>query len=256
MRINATALSAAAITAALLSTGAARAEDSPLGVWIDNTGRGAVEITDCNGKLCGYVAWVKDPKDAEGCGTQIIGDVKPVGGGSWDNGWIYDPKRDGKFDVAIKPIGSDKLRVTGYAGIKFLSETMVWKRAPADLQKCSKPGIEAKAAPNKAKPSVTAEAKPEVKADVKAEAKADTKTDAKAQADKQAKADATTPATAPDRQANAPEAADTPEAKTNKKAGKAVAKIAEALNFRKSKGGNCKIDVPFVDAVVSFPCDE
>jgi uncharacterized protein (DUF2147 family) len=259
MRINATALTAAAITAAFLSAGTARAAESPLGVWIDNTGRGAVEITDCNGKLCGYVAWVKDAKDADGCGAQIIGDVKPVGGNTWDNGWIYDPERDGKYDVELKPISADKLRVTGYAGIKFLSETMVWKRAPADLQKCSKTdtgtSTEAKAAPA-AKPSATAEAKPETKPEVKAEAKADTKADAKAKTSKQAKADTTAPEAKPDEQANAPEAAAEPETKSDKKAGKAAAKIAEALNLRKTKGGNCKIDVPFVDAVVSFPCDE
>ena len=29
-----------------------------------------------------------------------------------------------------------KLKVMGYAGVKFLSETMIWTRAPADLQKC------------------------------------------------------------------------------------------------------------------------
>ncbi len=263
MRINATALTAAAITAALFSAGAARAEGNPLGIWIDHTGRGAVEITDCSGKLCGYVAWVKDPKDAEGCGEQIIGDVKPVGGGTWDNGWIYDPDRDDKFDVEIKPVGADKLRVTGYAGIKFLSETMTWKRAPADLQKCSKPGTAA-AAPaaepetkTAAKPEAETAVKAETKADAKveAEAKADTTVDAKAETNEQAKAEEKAPEAAYDKQANAPEAADEPEAKGNKK-GKAAAKIAEALNLRKSKGGNCKIDVPFVDAVVTFPCDD
>ncbi len=257
MRINATALTAAAITAAFVSAGTARAEESPLGVWIDHTGRGAVEITDCGGKLCGYVAWVKDTKDAEGCGAQIIGDVKPVGGNTWDNGWIYDPDRDGKFDVELKPVSTDKLRVTGYAGIKLLSETMMWKRAPADLEKCSKTDTEAKAAPA-AKPATksetTAAAKPESKPEVKAEAKADTKTDADLKINDQAKADDVAPKVEDDKQASAP-AADEPEAKSDKK-GKAAAKIAEALNLRKGKGGDCKIDVPFVDAVVTFPCDE
>ncbi|HEX9882273.1 MAG TPA: DUF2147 domain-containing protein [Hyphomicrobium sp.] len=260
MRINATALTAAAISATLLSAVSARAAENPLGVWIDHTGRGAVEITDCNGKLCGYVAWAKDSKDAESCGYQIIGDVKPIGGGTWDNGWIYDPDRDDKFDVEIKPIGADKLRVTGYAGIKWLSETMTWKRAPAELQKCSKTGTEAKAAPA-AKTNATAEAKPdaksETKLEVKAEAKTDTtveKTDTKVETNEQAKADDKAPEVENDKQANAPDA-DEPETKSDKK-GKAAAKIAEALNFRKSKGGNCKINVPYLDAEVTFPCDE
>ena len=45
------------------NTGAFR--PSPLGVWIDHTGRGAVEITDCGGKLCGRIVWVKDPAIAK-----------------------------------------------------------------------------------------------------------------------------------------------------------------------------------------------
>jgi len=252
MRINATALTAAAIAAAMLTAGAARAEQAPLGVWIDHTGRGAVEIKDCNGKLCGYVAWVKDPKDAEGCGEQIIGDVKPIGGGTWDNGWIYDPDSDSKYDVELTPNG-ETLRVVGYAGTKWLSETMTWKRAPADLQKCSKGS--AAAAPA-AKTEATAAAKPESKPEIKAEAKADTKVEAK----KEAKVDAAAPEVELDKQATAPQS-DEPEAaepkgKTAKK-GKAAAKIAEALNFRRGKGGRtCKIDVPYLDAVVSFPCED
>jgi uncharacterized protein (DUF2147 family) len=121
---------AAASTPALAS--------SPTGLWYDHTGRGAVEITDCNGKLCGRIVWVKDTNHKEGCGFQVIGDVKPVAGGKWDGGWIIDPEKDPKhkYDVEITPQG-DKLKVMGYAGVKFLSETMIWTRAPANLQRCT-----------------------------------------------------------------------------------------------------------------------
>jgi uncharacterized protein (DUF2147 family) len=116
--------------------GAALAASSPLGTWIDHTGRGAVEITDCNGALCGRVVWVKDAGDEEGCDMQIIGNVKPVAGGKWDGGWIYDPERRSKFDVELTPIGDQKLKVHGYAGMKLFGETMTWTRAPADLKRC------------------------------------------------------------------------------------------------------------------------
>ena len=249
MRINATALTAAAIATAILSAGAARAEQAPLGVWIDHTGRGAVEIKDCNGKLCGYVAWVKDPKDADGCGEQIIGDVKPIGSGKWDNGWIYDPDSDSKYDVELTPNG-ETLRVVGYAGTKWLSETMTWKRAPADLQMCSKPGTAAEAPA--AKTDATADAKPATKTDVTTEAKAEAKADVKPQVEAEAKPEAEL-----DKQAAAPDSdADEADEPKGAKKGKAAAKIAEALNFRKSNGGNCKIDVPYLDAVVSFPCED
>ena len=115
------------------------AAGSPIGVWIDHTGRGAVEITDCSGKLCGKLVWFKDEKNVkEGCNFQIIGNVKPVAGNKWDGGWIIDPDKNPnkKYDVEITPMGDQKLKVMGYEGFKFLSETMTWTRAPADLKKC------------------------------------------------------------------------------------------------------------------------
>jgi uncharacterized protein (DUF2147 family) len=124
--------------------GSAAAAPSPLGTWIDHTGRGAVEITECNGGLCGHVVWLKSAADAEGCNMQILGNLKPVAGGKWDNGWIYDPERRSKFDVEITPVGDTKLKVVGYAGVKLFSETMTWTRAPADLKKCGQTSAETK----------------------------------------------------------------------------------------------------------------
>lgn len=125
--------SALAVVALMALPGAAGA--SPLGVWIDHTGRGAVEITDCGGKLCGRVVWLKDAKNASACGRQIIGNARQVAAGKWDKGWIYDPDRNEKYDVELTDMG-ERLRVLGYAGSKFLSETMMWKRAPAGLPSC------------------------------------------------------------------------------------------------------------------------
>ena len=128
-------LASAAAAAALSLSGGVFAADSPLGVWIDHTGRGAVEITNCGGALCGRVVWLKDAAHGDTCGKQVIGNVKPVGGGKWDNGWIYDVDEDRRYDVEITPMG-DRLKVMGYMGSKFLSETMTWRRAPADLKRC------------------------------------------------------------------------------------------------------------------------
>jgi uncharacterized protein (DUF2147 family) len=133
-RLALTALALAAT--AFVASGPAAAETGPMGVWIDNTGRGAVEISECGKSLCGKVVWVKSDKDRSGCGAQIIGNVKPSGGGIWDSGWIYSPEDGRKYDVELKPVGADKLRVVGYAGIRLFSETYYWKRAPADLARC------------------------------------------------------------------------------------------------------------------------
>lgn len=137
MHIRLRSLTTAATAALLLTAASADAAPDPRGIWIDHTGRGAVEIMDCNGALCGRLVWLKDAENGEACGIQILGNVRPAGSGVWDKGWIYDPEQDAKYSVELKPIGEDRLRVLGYLGTKLFSETMVWQRAPADLERCS-----------------------------------------------------------------------------------------------------------------------
>jgi uncharacterized protein (DUF2147 family) len=131
-------IAVACVTAAGFAT-TAEAADSPLGVWIDHTGRGAVEVKDCgDGALCGRVVWLQNAADSKGCGLQILGDVAPVGGGQWDNGWIYSPEKKQKFNVEVTPLDGKRLRIKGYKGIKLFSKTMIWHRAPADLKRCDR----------------------------------------------------------------------------------------------------------------------
>jgi uncharacterized protein (DUF2147 family) len=135
-KLIATTLQAAALTLASFVTTPSLAGSEPTGLWYDDTGRGAVEITKCGANLCGKLVWLKDSANKSACGTQILGNVKPMAGGTWDGGWIYDPEEKAKYSVEITPMGSEKLKVVGYAGSKLLSETMIWRRAPADLQRC------------------------------------------------------------------------------------------------------------------------
>lgn len=135
--------------------GAAQAQPSPpappgpVGVWIDHTGRGAVEILECGPGLCGRIVWMQQPLDKKGqplrdklnentklrerpiCGLQVIGDLKPMRDGSWDRGWIYDPEQGESFDVELRLREPNVLQVKGYKGLKFLSETFQWRRADA-----------------------------------------------------------------------------------------------------------------------------
>lgn len=129
----------AALAAVMLGCSPALAGDDPTGVWMSDTGRGAVEIKDCGGKLCGVVVWVKDATDAEGCGRQIIGDLVKGGGNAWggDSAWIYSPEKKKTFNVEVTPLADGTLKVKGYAGLSFLSKTMIWTKAPDDLVRCS-----------------------------------------------------------------------------------------------------------------------
>jgi len=136
IRLVPRSLQAAILAGVTVAAAPALASTSATGIWIDHTGRGAVEIKQCGKNLCGNVVWLEDGANAEACGLQILGNVKPVARNRWDNGWIYDPDKDAKYDVEITVLRSGKLKILGYAGTKWFSETMFWTRAPANLQLC------------------------------------------------------------------------------------------------------------------------
>ncbi|MBA4130097.1 MAG: DUF2147 domain-containing protein [Hyphomicrobium sp.] len=144
----------------------AQAQPAEAGLWYDDTGRGAVELVPCGQKLCGRIAWLKELVNAEGnplvdrynpnparrttpiCGLQVVGDAQKLSDGTWDQGWIYDPKTGASYNVALSLQTPDQLKVTGYKGIKLLSKSFTWTRAPADLPRCDAAAAgSAKAAP-------------------------------------------------------------------------------------------------------------
>lgn len=149
------AIAGAALTAALLMGGAgsAAAQGIP-GVWYDDTGRGAVEISKCGSSLCGRIVWLREPLKPSGqaftdelnpkaslrrrpiCGLKVMGRLKRQPNGTYDNGWIYDPKVGKAYDVAVSLRSRNRLEVTGYLGIKMLGKTLIWKRAPNSLPSC------------------------------------------------------------------------------------------------------------------------
>lgn len=140
-----------------------------MGVWINHTGKGAVEIRPCGAtgasanRLCGFIVWLKEPNKKNGepltdgynpepskrrrtiCGLPVLGSLQRVSGG-WDNGWVYDPEQGSQFDAAIQLASRDRLVLTGYKGVKFFSKSFTWRRAPADLRRCDQPR-EARATP-------------------------------------------------------------------------------------------------------------
>jgi hypothetical protein len=212
--------------------------------------------------------------------------VVPAGGGLWDSGWIYSPERGRKYNVELKPLANGTLRVTGYAGMRFLSKTMIWKRAPADLQLCGQPEtqIEAKAGqPTDAKPgsnatvagataapdakraaspqvaiatpppatnpATTPADKPETKTAPGA-ASPRTGTDTNAAAKPQPEPPASTSANAK------PDATQSEEETASADDG-ASSELEEKLNglglgkvFTKTKSGKCKVDLPWVKLTV------
>jgi len=132
-----------------------------VGVWFNESKRGAVEIRPCgDGRLCGYIVWLRKPHgkndqpliDANNpksthrrrpiCGLPVLGSLRAMSDGSWDRGWVYDPEEGKSYDAAIKLTSHNQIIMTGYKGVKMFSKSFVWTRAPADLQRCDKKAIE------------------------------------------------------------------------------------------------------------------
>lgn len=124
------------------------------GLWLDNEGKAAIEVKGCGPELCGSIAWLKAPLDPKGkpwtdmlnpdrekrlrpvCGLQIIGGLKASDNGLWRDGWIYDPEEGKSFNVELSLSDANTLKVFGFAGVRLLSETMLWKRLPVDSARC------------------------------------------------------------------------------------------------------------------------
>ncbi len=230
-------LGSVTFAAAFLVATAARAAQDPTGVWLNDTGRGAIEIKNCNTGLCGHVVWVKAGVDSLGCGKQIIGEVQNSGNGTWEGGWIYNPDKKKRYDVELEPQGNGTLKVTGFAGVRFLSRTMIWKRAPQDLVRCDAQAADA--APAKAT-IVTAGAAPLEAAKVIPSATVAKKPQA--------------PEAASESEENVAvvetEEGDQFDSKMNLDDG---IEVGDVFSMKKDGNGKCKIKAPFVDITVD--CD-
>lgn len=250
------------ILAAVALPSIAQAASDPSGVWLDDKGRGAIEIKPCGDGYCGYVVWVKDSGDTRGCGKQILGNVSAVGSGVWDNGWIYSPERQKKYSVELKLLSDNQLRVKGYAGSKFFSKTMVWTKAPDNIVRCdteiakTDPAIQPAPAQPTAKPGVASDA-PAANTTAKPEAASPST------ADKTAKVPDATPQndtarvapSAPAQEPAAPQknemadAAPPPDVED----GPSLGDLPIDKYFNKTADGRCKLDLPWVK--LDFACD-
>ncbi len=135
------------------------------GVWIDDSGKGAVKIEPCGTKLCGRIVWLRDPLNPKGeplfdknnpepgqrarpiCGLPTLGNLQQMPEGGFDGGWVYDPKDGNSYSVALDLKGPNALQVTGYKGLRFLGKSFIWTRAKTELPSCSVQPAAVKAAP-------------------------------------------------------------------------------------------------------------
>jgi uncharacterized protein (DUF2147 family) len=150
-----TTLAAGALICATAAAAFAAGPPKEAGLWIDDSGDGAVKIEPCGAKLCGHIVWLRNLVNDKGdvlkdrhnpdpkmqsrliCGLPVIGQLDPQPGGGFDGGWVYDPKEGKSYSVAIQLAGADQLQVTGYLGVKLLGKTLMWTRAKTELPSCA-----------------------------------------------------------------------------------------------------------------------
>ena len=135
---------AALAPANLLLLAAVARADTPIGMW--ETGESHIEIYNCGELLCGRIAALDEPLDAEGepktdesnpdpalksrpiLGMDLIAGFSRKSDTKWVGGTIYDP-RDGKTYKCKMTLQNDgTLEVRGYVGVSLFGKTVVWTR--------------------------------------------------------------------------------------------------------------------------------
>ena len=119
--------------------------DTILGNWLTEGGKAVVEIYLCDGRYCGKIVGLKEPKNPDGTdkldtnnpdpskrnrkiiGLNIVWGFTYDGETRWVNGSIYDPD-NGKTYSCKMNLENDKLKVRGYIGISLFGRTTVWTR--------------------------------------------------------------------------------------------------------------------------------
>ncbi len=118
---------------------------TPEGTWLSHDGGTKVRISNCGGKLCGTVVWLKEPTDADGkpktdklnpdpakrskpmLGLPVVQGMAPNGPDKW-SGQIYNAD-DGKvYQASVTPEGASALKVQGCV-LGLLCKTHTWTRA-------------------------------------------------------------------------------------------------------------------------------
>ncbi len=142
---------AACALAALLTSSAQAADDTPVGRWVtisdkDGTARSIIEISDAGGVLQGTVRKIFDRPGDNGqhlcvrcdgalknkplVGMTLITGMKRDGD-AWDGGSIFDPGSANTYSGEMHMEGGNKLVVRGYLGISLLGRSQTWIRESA-----------------------------------------------------------------------------------------------------------------------------
>jgi uncharacterized protein (DUF2147 family) len=143
-------LSRSALAAAAFAVGppSAAAEPAvPQGVWLID-GKAAVRVFDCNGLMCGRIAWLVVPRNALGqldrdkhnpdpalrdrqlCGVTMLWNLRLDGPNRWRDGWFYNPDDGKTYRVSAQLKSDDVIIARIYVGTPLFGRTKTLARVP------------------------------------------------------------------------------------------------------------------------------
>lgn len=149
-------LRAIALTCLVLGAGAAAAapaEPGVTGFWLTGKRKAVVELYACGDALCGRIAWLAEPRGADGalrrdrrnpdparrarpwCGMTVITGLEPDGPGRWEDGTFYYPKHGRDYAIRIAREGA-RLKVRAYLGLPLLGRSETWTPAGEERRGC------------------------------------------------------------------------------------------------------------------------
>lgn len=117
----------------------AQSKDPIVGMWLNPSGEGKVDIYESNGKFFGKLYLVKDKskKDTQNPdeklksralnGVVILNNFTKKGN-SYEGGEIYDPKSGKTYSCKMKLKGDDALDIRGFIGISMFGRSETWTR--------------------------------------------------------------------------------------------------------------------------------
>ncbi len=117
---------------ALTFTAASVQASDLIGVWIteksDKGSSMAVEIFDCDGKLCGKAVDVFDAPNRDSVGLEIIKGMRKKSETAYTKGKIYAPDTKKWYKSKMSISADDKLKVSGCVLGGIICRSQIWTR--------------------------------------------------------------------------------------------------------------------------------
>lgn len=134
---------------------AERPADPAYGYWLTENRKAIVRIEPCGTDTCGRMVWVENAIDDSGqlkrdvkntdvakrqrpiCGLELVGGLMKADEGTWQDGWLYNPRDGATYSAEIRAVSQSELEVRGYLGVSMLGKSQVWTRVGDDRGGCA-----------------------------------------------------------------------------------------------------------------------